>query len=33
LLVSTAIWAFRRRKQRRRERGAVQGVTTERLFG
>jgi amino acid transporter len=33
LLVSTAIWAFRRRGQRRRERAAAQGVTTERLFG
>jgi hypothetical protein len=33
LLVSTGIWAFRRRKLRRRERAAVQGVTTERLFG
>lgn len=33
LLVSTAIWAFRRRRKRRRERGAPEGVTTERLFG
>ena len=33
LLGSTAIWAFRRRRQRRRERGAIEGVTTERLFG
>lgn len=33
LLISTGIWAFRRRSRRRRERSASEGVTTERLFG
>jgi amino acid transporter len=33
LLVSTAIWAFRRRSRRRRERAAPEGVTTQQLFG
>ena len=33
LLVSTAFWALRRRRQRRRERGALEGVTTRQLFG
>jgi hypothetical protein len=33
LLVATAVWAFRRRGRRRRERGGAEGVTTERLFG
>jgi hypothetical protein len=33
LLISTGIWAFRRRSRRRRERSALEGVTTERLFG
>ena len=33
LLISTGVWAFRRRSRRKRERGPVEGVTTERLFG
>jgi amino acid transporter len=33
LLVSSAIWALRRRRLRRPERGRAEGVTTERLFG
>jgi hypothetical protein len=33
LLASTMIWAFRRRRRRRRERGSIEGVPTERLFG
>jgi amino acid transporter len=33
LLVSSSVWAIRRRRQRKRERRPVEGVTTERLFG
>ncbi|HEV8173023.1 MAG TPA: DUF4126 domain-containing protein [Actinoplanes sp.] len=33
LLVSSSVWAIRRRQQRKRERRPVKGVTTERLFG
>lgn len=33
LLVSSSVWAIRRRRQRKRERRPVKGVTTERLFG
>ena len=33
LFVSSAIWVIRRRRQRKRERRPVEGVTTERLFG
>jgi hypothetical protein len=33
LLVSSSVWAIRRRLQRKRERRPVEGVTTERLFG
>jgi amino acid transporter len=33
LLVSSAIWALRRRRPRRRESVRAEGVTTERLFG
>jgi hypothetical protein len=33
LMVSSAIWVIRRRRQRKRERRPVEGVPTERLFG
>jgi uncharacterized membrane protein len=33
LLVSSAIWVFGRRRQRRRDRRAVEGMPTGRLFG
>jgi hypothetical protein len=33
LLDSSSVWAIRRRRQRKRERRPVEGVTTERLFG
>jgi hypothetical protein len=33
LLVSSSVWAIRRRRQRKRERRPVEGVTAERLFG
>jgi amino acid transporter len=33
LMVSSTIWVIRRRRQRKRERRPVEGVTTEHLFG
>jgi hypothetical protein len=33
LLVSSSVWAIRRRRQRKREPRPIEGVTTERLFG
>jgi hypothetical protein len=33
LMVSSAVWAIRRRRQHKRARRPVEGVTTERLFG
>jgi amino acid transporter len=33
LLISSAVWAIRRRRTRNRERTAGEGVTTARLFG
>jgi LPXTG-motif cell wall-anchored protein len=33
LMISSAVWVIRRRRQRKRNRRAVEGVTTARLFG
>ena len=33
LMVGSAVWVFRRRRQRKRERHQVEGVTTQQLFG
>jgi amino acid transporter len=33
LMISSAVWVIRRRRQRKRERRPIEGVTTARLFG
>jgi LPXTG-motif cell wall-anchored protein len=33
LMVGSAVWVIRRRRQRKRERHQVEGVTTQQLFG